>query len=47
LKERYKETHSGREDEEEDVSSSWVTLRKREDTGIEKREDTGIWKREE
>ena len=47
MKERYKETHKGREDEEEDVSSFWVTLRKREDTGIGKREDTRIWKRED
>jgi hypothetical protein len=30
LKERYK----GREDEEEDVSSYWIALRKREDTAI-------------
>jgi hypothetical protein len=30
LKERYK----GREDEEQDVSGIWMTLRKREDTGI-------------
>jgi hypothetical protein len=44
LKEIYKETHNGGEDDEEDVSSSWVTLRKREDTGIGKREDTGIWR---
>jgi hypothetical protein len=30
LKEREKE----REDEEEDVNSQWMTLKKREDTGI-------------
>jgi len=47
LKERHKEIYNGREDEEEDVSSCWVTLRKRGDTGIGKREDTGIWKGEE
>jgi hypothetical protein len=29
LKERYK----GQEEEEEDVNSKWMTLRKREDTG--------------
>jgi hypothetical protein len=29
LKERWK----GRDDEEEDVSNCWMTLRKREDTG--------------
>jgi hypothetical protein len=37
LKERKKEKLEGRiemrEDEEEDVSSCWMTLRKREDTG--------------
>jgi hypothetical protein len=33
LKERYE----WREDEEVDVSSYWITLRKREDTGNEKR----------
>jgi len=44
---RYKETHKGRKDEEQDVSSCWVTLRKREVTGIGKSDDTGIWKREE
>jgi len=32
-----KETHKRGDDEEEDINSCWVTLRKREDTGIWKR----------
>jgi hypothetical protein len=34
LKERYKEGYKGKEDEEEDVGSYWMTLRKGEDTQI-------------
>jgi hypothetical protein len=29
----FEETYKGPEDEEEDVSSHWMTLRKREDNG--------------
>ena len=32
-----KEEYKGREDEEEDVSNYWMTLRKREDNGNSKR----------
>jgi hypothetical protein len=32
LNERYKEMWKGREDDEEDISSYWKTLREREDT---------------
>jgi hypothetical protein len=34
LKERYKEDRSDKNDEEEDVGSYWMTLRKGEDTLI-------------
>jgi len=37
LKERYKETYNRREDEEEDVSSYWMTLQKGEVIGNWKR----------
>jgi hypothetical protein len=37
LKERWREEQKGREDEEEDVSSYCMTLRKRKDTGNLKR----------
>jgi hypothetical protein len=37
LKERQKEGYKLREDEEEDVSSYWMNVRKREDTGNWKR----------
>jgi len=41
LKERWKE----REDEEENVSSSWMTLRKRENNGsYEKAQENVLWK---
>jgi hypothetical protein len=33
LKEIYRHGYKWREDEEEDVSSYWTTIRKREDTG--------------
>ena len=33
LKERYREGQKWREDEDEDVSSYWMTLKKREGTG--------------
>jgi hypothetical protein len=29
----FEETYKGSEDEEEDVSSNWMTLRKKEDNG--------------
>jgi hypothetical protein len=34
LNERWKERQKEKEDEEENVTSYWITLRKREDTGI-------------
>jgi len=33
LKETYRHAYTRREDEEEDVSSYWMTIKKRQDTG--------------